>query len=268
VISHVPDTHATTLGPEDTSTTGQVADAVAAFNAEQQLAAARGAGGKASAHNGRAASATLSRRGGRGGSYLAASRASAAASTSAFPSNLRVIGASVGGRGGRVAAPSAGSLHRAGSAASLLARSPALATFSLADALASAPALPISCVVLASDGVWDVLSTPSAVAVAAHALAVHRDAAAAAQELCRMAQRYGSTDDITVVVVWLQLDGDGVAGVGSASAARHLDLGAGAIGAVPASMPVANAGAAAVAGAAALAAAGGAGGSASTGSLA
>jgi serine/threonine protein phosphatase PrpC len=60
------------------------------------------------------------------------------------------------------------------------------------------------CLIVASDGVWDVLSTPAAVDIVVRALLLHRgDATAAARELVLSAQRAGSVDDITAaVVVW------------------------------------------------------------------
>lgn len=76
--------------------------------------------------------------------------------------------------------------------------------FSLPEALASSSRLPTSVLVVASDGVWDVLTSAQAMATVVHALAVHRDAAAAARELCSMALRYGSCDDITAAVVVLR----------------------------------------------------------------
>jgi serine/threonine protein phosphatase PrpC len=77
-------------------------------------------------------------------------------------------------------------------------------SFSLADAAATAPSLPFSFFVVATDGVWDVISPPSACAIICHALAVFGDANAAARELTLFAKRYGSTDDISAIVVWIK----------------------------------------------------------------
>lgn len=76
-----------------------------------------------------------------------------------------------------------------------------LYTFTIPEATAAASALPVCLIIAASDGVWDVLSSASASAIVVYAWALYRDATAAAQELCRMAQRYGSVDDITAAVV-------------------------------------------------------------------
>jgi len=82
------------------------------------------------------------------------------------------------------------------------ARAPAY-TLSLAEAVTTSGRLPVSLVIVASDGVWDVMPTPSAVAVAVHALAFYRDPALAAAEVVAMAQRLGSADDITCSIAWL-----------------------------------------------------------------
>jgi serine/threonine protein phosphatase PrpC len=92
-------------------------------------------------------------------------------------------------------APSACGQH-----AALLRPTPA---FSLQDAAASAPALPIAFLLAATDGVWDALSESAAAAVVAHALAVFGDPNAAARELCLTARKCGSADDISAVVVWI-----------------------------------------------------------------
>lgn len=92
-----------------------------------------------------------------------------------------------------------GASRSSGSLISMLA-----SPFSLPEALSSSARLPTSVLVVASDGVWDVLTSEQAMATVVHALAVHRDAAAAARELCSMALRYGSCDDITAAVVVLR----------------------------------------------------------------
>jgi len=102
-----------------------------------------------------------------------------------------------GGVGGGHHVSGGGSMF--GGAAACIPRAPPY-TLSLADAVRSASHLPVACVVVATDGVWDVLATAT---VAAHALAFYRDAKAAAGEVVAMAKRRGSTDDVTAAVVWL-----------------------------------------------------------------
>lgn len=80
---------------------------------------------------------------------------------------------------------------------------PLLRPVTLAEARASASYLPISFVLVASDGVWDVLSTEAAAAIVAHALAIYCDPTAAAAELVRKACEHGSVDDVSVAVAWL-----------------------------------------------------------------
>ena len=57
--------------------------------------------------------------------------------------------------------------------------------------------------ILASDGLWDVVSSAEAVTAARKSLAADRDAAAAAAVLVERAKQLGSTDNISVVVVLL-----------------------------------------------------------------
>ena len=74
---------------------------------------------------------------------------------------------------------------------------------SITEAAALASCLPVSFLLVATDGVWDVLSSQSATAVVTYALARYRDPRLAAAELCRVAQRCGSADDISAIVLWL-----------------------------------------------------------------
>jgi serine/threonine protein phosphatase PrpC len=56
---------------------------------------------------------------------------------------------------------------------------------------------------LATDGLWDQVSSADAVAAARRSLAEARDSAAAAQALVERAQKLGSLDNTSVVVVLL-----------------------------------------------------------------
>jgi serine/threonine protein phosphatase PrpC len=58
-------------------------------------------------------------------------------------------------------------------------------------------------IILASDGLWDVVSSIEAVTAARKSLAAKRDAAAAAALLVERAKQLGSTDNISVVVMRL-----------------------------------------------------------------
>lgn len=94
-----------------------------------------------------------------------------------------------------------------------------LPAVSIAEAAAAAPALTPSFLLLATDGVWDVLSSASAAAVVAYSLSRYRDPRVAAAELCRVARRCGSGDDISAVVVWLlRDDASGVSSTGASAA--------------------------------------------------
>jgi serine/threonine protein phosphatase PrpC len=55
--------------------------------------------------------------------------------------------------------------------------------------------------VLASDGLWDVVSGPDAVLVAQEALQSGRTCTQAAEQLCELALRLGSSDNVTVIIV-------------------------------------------------------------------
>ena len=74
-------------------------------------------------------------------------------------------------------------------------------TFTVPEAINLTSKLPFTCIIVASDGVWDVLTSLGATAIVSYAYILYKDVTAAAQELCRMAQRIGSTDDITVAVM-------------------------------------------------------------------
>lgn len=102
-----------------------------------------------------------------------------------------------------------------GGAASVAARTrgraapPPPPVLTVAQATATARLSRVCCVVAASDGVWDVLPSGAAAAVAVHVLETRGDPAAAAAELVALAQRLGSADDITAAVVWIQDEGRG-----------------------------------------------------------
>lgn len=186
------------------------------------------AGGSTNAAAGKAArSAALAGQGhGSSSHYYGSSAASSATnlgggrSSSASLSGVRKLGSGVGalltpgmGLARTMLAASAdprssgpGRGGNFGGRSSVVATFPSkpIPSFSLADAAATSPSLPLSFLVVATDGVWDVISTPSACAIVAHALACFGSAAAAARELVLMAKRYGSTDDISAVVVWIR----------------------------------------------------------------
>lgn len=86
---------------------------------------------------------------------------------------------------------------------------------SVAEAVATARMSRISCLIVASDGVWDVMPSGAAAAVVVHVLERRRDPAAAAAELVALAQRLGSADDITAAVVWLEGRPDAAADLGA-----------------------------------------------------
>ena len=72
------------------------------------------------------------------------------------------------------------------------------------DAPHDAPHGPQVCVlVVASDGVWDVMSNEAVFAVAIETLHSTNDPDKAAAAICKAAVGHGSQDDITVVVVWV-----------------------------------------------------------------
>lgn len=133
-----------------------------------------------------------------GSGRLAAGAGAAAATEVAHHRGLHLPRGGLHGMVGYAAsrmAPSACGQH-----AALLRPTPA---FTLQDAAASAPALPVAFLLAATDGVWDALSESAAAAVVAHALAVFGDPNAAARELCLTAKKCGSADDISAVVVWI-----------------------------------------------------------------
>lgn len=55
--------------------------------------------------------------------------------------------------------------------------------------------------ILASDGLWDVVSTDLAVQRAKEAFVMHKTPDEAAEELCELALKLGSSDNVTIVVV-------------------------------------------------------------------
>ena len=55
-------------------------------------------------------------------------------------------------------------------------------------------------VILACDGIWDVMTNDKAVSIVARAL---RDKQDAAKQLVRQAFLLGSTDNMTAIVIWL-----------------------------------------------------------------
>ena len=66
----------------------------------------------------------------------------------------------------------------------------------------SASVIPVSFLLLASDGVWDVLPTATALDIVAEELWRTKDPDAAARALSAVSVKQGSVDDITVCVVW------------------------------------------------------------------
>jgi serine/threonine protein phosphatase PrpC len=58
--------------------------------------------------------------------------------------------------------------------------------------------------VVATDGVWDVLPPASVVALATQTIQLTRDPHQAALSIIRAAANHGSVDDITAIVVWFQ----------------------------------------------------------------
>jgi len=58
-------------------------------------------------------------------------------------------------------------------------------------------------VVLATDGLWDTVGSADAVNAARRSLAADKDPAAASQELVERAQKLGSLDNISVVILLL-----------------------------------------------------------------
>jgi serine/threonine protein phosphatase PrpC len=75
--------------------------------------------------------------------------------------------------------------------------------FSVSDALLAAASSTESCIVCASDGVWDVLPSEAVAAIAVYVLAKMGDCTMAANEIIHMAKKLGSADDISAVVVRL-----------------------------------------------------------------
>ena len=55
--------------------------------------------------------------------------------------------------------------------------------------------------VIASDGLWDVVSGTEAVTRARSAFSLGKTASEAAEELCDLALKLGSSDNVTVVIV-------------------------------------------------------------------
>jgi serine/threonine protein phosphatase PrpC len=55
--------------------------------------------------------------------------------------------------------------------------------------------------IIASDGLWDVVSGTEAVTRAKSALAAGKNASEAAEELCDLALKLGSSDNVTAVIV-------------------------------------------------------------------
>lgn len=55
--------------------------------------------------------------------------------------------------------------------------------------------------IIASDGLWDVISSTEAVTRARTALALGRTASEAAEELCDLAIKLGSSDNVTTIIV-------------------------------------------------------------------
>lgn len=55
--------------------------------------------------------------------------------------------------------------------------------------------------IIASDGLWDVVSSAEAVTRAKGALAAGKNASEAAEELCDLALKLGSSDNVTAVIV-------------------------------------------------------------------
>ncbi len=56
--------------------------------------------------------------------------------------------------------------------------------------------------VIATDGVWDVLPSPAIMATAAQCMALTHDPVQAALAVTRAASTHGSVDDISAIVVW------------------------------------------------------------------
>jgi len=59
-------------------------------------------------------------------------------------------------------------------------------------------------VVVASDGVWDVLSVEAALGIVVYTIGMTKNPATAAGELVAAAKRAGSADDVSAAVVWLK----------------------------------------------------------------
>ena len=116
----------------------------------------------------------------------------------------RSLAATMSGALAAQAAYSGGVGLRSGPLTRVHARGAPPPPLSVAEAVATARSSRISCLIVASDGVWDVMPSGAAAAVVVHVLERRRDPAAAAAELVALAQRLGSTDDITAAVVWLE----------------------------------------------------------------
>jgi protein phosphatase 2C family protein 2/3 len=55
--------------------------------------------------------------------------------------------------------------------------------------------------VMASDGLWDVLNGVEAAATVRRAFVALKSPTAAAEELCQLALKLGSSDNVTVIIV-------------------------------------------------------------------
>jgi serine/threonine protein phosphatase PrpC len=55
--------------------------------------------------------------------------------------------------------------------------------------------------IIASDGLWDVLNSAEAVSIVRTSLAAGKTPTTASEELCELALKLGSSDNVTIIIV-------------------------------------------------------------------